>query len=133
MAIGNSSETVVKRGFDIRTARSSPEVSGRPRFVWLLVFYDLPVAAREDRKAYARFHKDIRKRGYEMMQFSVYRKFVGTPDRSERELAKLVGLCPERGHVSVLQVTEKQMGRMTTIWNGGKRNEVMRPVQLVLV
>ncbi len=101
--------------------------------MWLLVFYDLPVANPEGRKAYTRFHNDIRKRGYEMMQFSVYRKFVGTPDRSERELTKLVALCPEKGHVSVLQITEKQMGRMMTIWNGGKHRESPRPVQLVLL
>lgn len=122
-----------KRASLIRTARSSPEVSGRPRFMWLIVLYDLPVAAAEDRKAYTRFHKDIRKRGYEMMQFSVYRKFVGTADRSERELADLVGLCPEKGHISVLQVTEKQMGRMTTIWNSAERKENPRPTQLVLL
>lgn len=101
--------------------------------MWLLVFYDLPVADSESRKTYARFHKSIRKRGYEMMQFSVYRKFVGTADRGERELAKVVGLCPSKGTVSVLAVTEKQMGRITTIWNGGKRRENARPVQLILL
>ena len=101
--------------------------------MWLLVFYDLPVAEKDDRKTYVRFHNDIRKRGYEMMQFSVYRKFVGTADRSERELAKLVGLCPKKGSVSVLAVTEKQMGRMTTLWNGGKQKENSRPVQLLLI
>ena len=122
-----------KRGSRIRIARSSPEVSGRPRFMWVIVLYDLPVAHVEDRKIYTRFHKDIRKRGYEMMQFSVYRKFVGTPDRGEREIAKLIALCPEKGHISILQVTEKQMGRMTTIWDGSERKENSRPVQLLLV
>jgi len=117
----------------IRTARSSPEYSGRPRYMWLMVLYDLPVADPDDRRVYTRFHKAIRKRGYEMMQFSVYRKFVGAPDRAERELGRLTGLCPERGMVSVLQVTEKQMGRMTTIWQGVKRNEKPRPQQLVLL
>ena len=68
-----------------------------------------------------------------MMQFSIYRKFVGTPDRSERELAKLVDPCPKKGRISVLAVTEKQMGRMTTIWDGGRRKENPRPVQLVLI
>jgi CRISPR-associated protein Cas2 len=97
-----------------------------------MVFYDLPVSDQQARRLYARFHKGIRKRGYEMMQFSVYRKFVGTPDRSARETAKLVSLCPEKGNVSVLAVTEKQMGRMTTIWNGGKHKENARPTQLVL-
>jgi len=100
--------------------------------MWLMVFYDLPVAEKEDRKVYSQFHTNIRKRGYEMMQFSVYRKFVGTADRGERELAKLVGLCPSKGCVSVLAVTEKQMGRMTTIWDGDRRNETGRPTQLVL-
>lgn len=101
--------------------------------MWLLVLYDLPVVGEQDRKEYARFHQSIRKRGYEMMQFSVYRKFVGTPDRSERELAKLVHLCPKKGHISVLAVTEKQMGRMTTIWNGNAHKENPRPEQLILV
>jgi CRISPR-associated protein Cas2 len=63
--------------------------------MWLMVFYDLPVADQESRRIYARFHKNLRSQGYEMMQFSVYRKFVGTADRGERELAKLVGLCPK--------------------------------------
>lgn len=101
--------------------------------MWLLVMYDLPTAEKKDRKVYARFHKDIRKRGYEMMQFSVYRKFVGTADRSERELKKLVAICPAKGVVSALAVTEKQMGRMQTMWDGGKRKENGRPAQLVLL
>lgn len=100
--------------------------------MWLMVFYDLPVADKEDRKTYARFHTSILKRGYEMMQFSVYRKYVGTPDRGERGLAKLAAICPRKGTVSVLGVTEKQMGRMTTIWNGNQRGEAVRPTQLVL-
>ena len=46
-------------------SRSFPEVSGRPRYVRLLVLSDLHVMKPEDRKAYARFHSDIRTRGYE--------------------------------------------------------------------
>jgi len=101
--------------------------------MWLLVLYDLPVVDKPDRKIYARFHTDIRKRGYEMMQFSVYRKFVGTADRSERELTGLLKLCPKKGQVSVLQITEKQMGRITTIWDGAEQREKARPAQLVLL
>lgn len=101
--------------------------------MWLLVFYDLPVADKESRKIYARFHKDLRESGFEMMQFSVYRKFVGTADRSERELKALIRLCPRKGYVSALAITEKQMGRMTTIWNDGKRHENPRPAQLLLL
>lgn len=101
--------------------------------MWVIVLYDLPVVGSEDRKIYTRFHKNIRKRGYEMMQFSVYRKFVGTADRSKREIVELVTICPARGHVSVLQVTEKQMGRMTTIWNGSEQKGSGRPAQLILI
>lgn len=101
--------------------------------MWLMVMYDLPVADKKDRKIYSRFHTDIRKRGYEMMQFSVYRKFVGTADRGEREMKSLLKFCPRKGQISVLQVTEKQMGRITTIWNGGEQKEKPRPDQLVLI
>lgn len=122
-----------KPASDIRTARSPPDESGRPRYMWLMVLYDLPTADKADRKVYARFHKAIRKRGFEMLQFSVYRKFVGTADRSERELGRLVEICPRKGAISVLQITEKQMGRMTTIWQGAKQSEKPRPDQLVLL
>jgi len=101
--------------------------------MWLMVLYDLPTADKADRKIYNRFHKAIRKRGFEMLQFSVYRKFVGTADRSERELGRLTEICPRKGAISVLQITEKQMGRMTTIWNGAKQSEKPRPDQLVLL
>ena len=101
--------------------------------MWVMVFYDLPVADVEDRKVYARFHKYLIKRGYKMVQFSVYRKYAGTADRSEREIGKLLDICPPKGVISVLQITEKQMGRMTTIWNGSRHKEIPRPRQLILV
>lgn len=101
--------------------------------MWLLVLYDLPTSTAEGRRAYSRFHRSLVRTGYEMMQFSVYRKHAGTPDRAARELAKIENMCPTAGLVSVLQVTERQMARITTIWNEKPKKEPAKPRQLVLI
>ena len=67
-----------------------------------------------------------------MMQFSVYRKFVGTVDRYAREKDRIIAICPPNGYISILAVTEKQMGRMTTVRDGNPVKELERPDQLVL-
>jgi len=42
------------------------------RFMRLIVFFDLPVVKKEDRKGYTQFRKFLLKDGYDMVQFSVY-------------------------------------------------------------
>lgn len=120
-------------GSRILIRRSDPEVSGRPRFMWILAMYDLPTNTQETRRAYARFHKKVEALGYERLQFSVYRRFVGTADRVDREAGRLIKACPKKGRLSILSITEKQMGRIITVINGAEHNEKPRPTQFVLL
>lgn len=99
----------------------------------MLVLYDLPTTTPEGRKAYTLFHRQLVRAGYQMMQYSVYRKHVGSADRSARELDRIKLICPKRGLVSILQVTERQMARITTIWNEEQRKEEATPQQLILI
>ena len=101
--------------------------------MWVIAMYDLPMGTPALRHAYSTFHTKLGKLGYEQMQFSVYRRFVGSPDRVNAEIARLTRVCPRQGRLSVLTVTEKQMGRVITILNNAKHKENTSPDQMVLL
>ena len=42
------------------------------KFMRLIVFFDLPVGTKEERREATRFRNDLIKNGYYMVQFSVY-------------------------------------------------------------
>ncbi|MBR6925959.1 MAG: CRISPR-associated endonuclease Cas2, partial [Bacteroidaceae bacterium] len=42
------------------------------RIMWVLVFFDLPTTTKKERKAAARFRKNIMGDGFTMFQFSIY-------------------------------------------------------------
>ena len=78
----------------------------------MLVFFDLPVTTKADRKAYAQFRKFLVNDGYDMLQFSVYGRIVANRDAEEKHYARVVANLPPEGSVRVLTVTEKQYASM---------------------
>ena len=50
----------------------------------LIVFFDLPVVEKRDRKQYAIFHKFLVKDGYSMLQYSVYSRVVQNHDDAKK-------------------------------------------------
>ena len=51
----------------------------------MLLFFDLPVVTKTDRKNYALFRKNLIKRGFFMIQFSVYTKIFANRDKADDE------------------------------------------------
>lgn len=100
--------------------------------MWLFVFFDLPVTLKKDRKAAARFRKDLMKDGFGMMQFSVYNRHCASKESANVHLKRVKSLIPEKGQVSILQVTDKQYGDIVNFW--GKRSNPLPegPKQLEL-
>ncbi len=78
------------------------------RLMRLLVFFDLPVVSKADRKVYARFRKFLIKDGYDMVQFSVYARICNGQDSMDKHMKRLMGSAPPKGSVRCMQVTEKQ-------------------------
>ena len=74
----------------------------------LMVFFDLPVVAKEDRKRYSQFHRFLLRDGYDMIQFSVYARICNGQDALEKHVARLSANTPKKGSVRYMQVTEKQ-------------------------
>lgn len=78
----------------------------------ILVFFDLPVASKEDRKIYTRFRKFLLEDGYDMLQFSVYCRIVNGEDAVEKHLKRLHGKLPSKGSIRFLQITDRQYAAM---------------------
>lgn len=84
--------------------------------MWLFVFFDLPVTTKKERKDAARFRKEIMKDGFSMMQFSVYSRHCASKESAEVHVRRVKSLIPEKGQVSILQVTDKQYGAIVNFW-----------------
>lgn len=82
------------------------------RSMRIIVFFDLPVAAKKDRKAYSVFHKFLIQDGYTMLQYSVYSRITQNHDDARKHIERLSRNLPPKGAVRVMQVTEKQYNAM---------------------
>lgn len=82
------------------------------RFMRLLVFFDLPVKKKEDRKSYAQFRNFLLKDGYDMIQFSVYCRICNGQESVNKHINRLNKSLPGKGSIRCLQITEKQYGEM---------------------
>lgn len=82
------------------------------RYMRMLVFFDLPVGTKAERRAYTIFHRFLINDGYDMIQFSVYGRILHGNDAEQKHMKRLVDNLPPDGSVRVLTVTEKQFAGM---------------------
>ena len=82
------------------------------RSMRVLVFFDLPVMSKKDRKAYTKFRSFLIKDGYDMVQFSVYSRITQNHDDAKKHIERIKKNLPPKGSVRVMQVTEKQYNSM---------------------
>lgn len=78
----------------------------------ILVFFDLPVVSKAERRAYTLFRRFLLNDGYDMIQFSVYGRILNGTDAETKHMKRLVDNLPPAGSVRVLTVTEKQFASM---------------------
>ena len=78
----------------------------------MLVFFDLPVVSKADRRAYTVFRRFLLNDGYDMIQFSVYGRILSGTDAAQKHTPRLWANLPSEGSVRVLTVTEKQFASM---------------------
>jgi CRISPR-associated protein Cas2 len=78
----------------------------------MLVFFDLPVVSKADRRAYTQFRRFLLNDGFDMIQFSVYGRILNGRDAEEKHMQRVVANLPPEGSVRVLTVTEKQYASM---------------------
>ncbi|MCY4148144.1 MAG: CRISPR-associated endonuclease Cas2 [Gammaproteobacteria bacterium] len=99
----------------------------------LLVFFDLPVKTRQERRVYTLFRKFLIGDGYDMLQYSVYGRIVNGYDAEEKHLNRLKSHLPSKGSVRALTVTEKQYANMKILVGAPSFQEkTVQPVQMSL-
>jgi CRISPR-associated protein Cas2 len=103
------------------------------RYMWLFVFFDLPVGTKAERRAATRFRNFLKDDGFLMLQWSVYARVCRGEEAVDKHQARVVKNIPGKGSVRTLQVTERQYARMKLLIGEKKKSERVASNQLVLL
>lgn len=82
------------------------------RIMWVLVFFDLPVETKKQRRVAAKFRKELVKDGFTMFQFSIYMRNCPSRENADVHASRVKNMLPEYGHIGILKITDKQFGMM---------------------
>lgn len=94
--------------------------------------FDLPVVSQSQRRIATKFRNELAKEGFAMCQFSVYARFCGPRERTDRIYRKIEDLIPEAGKVDIIVFTDKQFGQIVRIENRKKRKSKENPEQILI-
>lgn len=97
----------------------------------IIVFFDLPTITLEDKKEYIRFRKYLIRKGFMMMQESVYSKLALNQTVSNAIVSSIKQNKPKSGIVQLLVITEKQYSKMEYICGSKKSNIIDSDDRLV--
>lgn len=103
------------------------------RYMFLFVFFDLPVGTKVERRQATRFRNYLKGDGFDMLQWSVYSRVCRGQDMVEKHLGRVIKNLPQKGSVRSLQVTDQQYARMKLLLGGAKKHEGPAKEQLVLL
>ena len=98
------------------------------RIMWVIVMFDLPTETKAEKKAYTTFRKKMLNDGFTMFQFSMYLRHCNSRENAEVHIKRVKSILPEKGHVGILSITDKQFGMME-IFRGKEREAAPETVQ----
>ncbi len=78
----------------------------------VIVFFDLPTETLDDKKEYRNFRKFLIRKGFLMIQESVYCKLALNSTVADSIVQAVKSNKPRAGIVQMLVITEKQYSRM---------------------
>jgi len=100
--------------------------------MWVLVFFDLPVVSKKDRKIATRFRKEIMGDGFAMFQFSIYVRHCPSRENADVHIRRVKNILPEKGHIGIMTITDKQFGMMQVFYGKEEKPKAPMPEQLEL-
>lgn len=103
------------------------------RYMRVIVFFDLPTDTGADRKQYRQFRKFLIKKGFIMMQESVYCKLALNTTVADSIVQAVKANKPETGLVQLLVITEKQFSRIEFIVGKSKNNILDSDERIVIL
>lgn len=102
------------------------------RILWILVFFDLPTGTKKERNVASRFRKEIMRDGFAMFQFSIYLRHCSSRENADVHIKRVKQLLPEKGHIGIMTVTDKQFGMMELFYGRKETDLPDTPQQLEL-
>jgi len=108
-----------------------PALSGY-RIMWLVVFFDLPVGTKKQRKAATKFRLKLLDLGFEMTQYSVYLRFCAGKEQAESYERKIEQAMPNAGKVHMMAITDKQYENIRTYQGRNREQSPKNPEQFAL-
>lgn len=100
--------------------------------MWVLVFFDLPTDTKKERKAAARFRKDLLTDGFTMFQFSIYVRHCPSWENASVHIKRVKSFLPPSGQVCILSITDKQFGSIEIFQSAKKEEPPHTAIQLEL-
>jgi CRISPR-associated protein Cas2 len=100
--------------------------------MWVFVFFDLPTDTKANRKIYALFRKHLLKDGFIMFQYSIYKRHCASKENADVHIKRVKHMLPEKGHVIIMAITDRQFGDIEVYFNGGKSQQTEHVNQLLL-
>lgn len=82
----------------------------------MIVFFDLPVQTKTERRHATAFRNFLLKDGYHMLQFSVYARVCNGNDAVKKHESRLGASLPPNGSIRLLVVTEKRTSLFGFFW-----------------
>lgn len=103
------------------------------RYMRVIVFFDLPTETEEDKKEYREFRKFLIKKGFLMMQESVYCKLALNTTVAESIVQACKYNKPRAGIVQLLVITEKQFNKMEFVVGSAQNTIIDSDDRLVIL
>ena len=97
------------------------------------MFFDLPTESGEDRRQYRKFRKVLIKKGFLMMQESVYCKLALNTTVADSIVQAVKANKPSSGLVQLLVITEKQFSRMEFVVGTSQNNILDSDERIVIL
>jgi len=86
------------------------------KYMWMMVMFDLPTDTAHERKQATKFRKFLLDAGFSMSQYSVYFRFTGTRENSQKYVKMVEDHNPGTGDVSILFFTDYQFGEIKHLY-----------------
>jgi len=102
-------------------------------FMRIVLMFDLPVVTKTQKRIYTKFRKLLLKKGYLMLQYSVYVKLFANRDSATRHIKVIKSSVPQAGQIRLMLLTEKQYANMEIIIGGKSRQEEIVTIDPLII
>lgn len=98
------------------------------RIMWIFVFFDLPTETKSDLRNYRQFVKKLEADGFNRFQWSIFLRHCPSRENAAVHIIRTKRNLPPKGHVVILQITDKQFGMMESFFSA-KKEDLPAPTQ----